>query len=230
MKDGLVIRNVAALVEPPREAQKHEPAVFTLEQARAFLDVVRGHRLEALFSVALSLGLRKGEVLGVRWQDVDFYAGTLSGKLPLVEPKTEKSRRTIRLPQVAVASLHTHRLPAGTGTADRGQQVGRNGNGLHDQHWHDARCPKPAQSLLRDHEVSYRTCRTSDFMTFGTVPLRSCWCRVSIRKSYRDLGGWSDIRIVLNTYSHVIPALKDEGAAKMDSILSPVLLRRKLLW
>jgi len=78
------------------------------EQARAFLDAAKGERLEALYTVALSLGLRIGEALGLRWQYIDFERRVLTvnrilerigrGKArrcKLVEPKTSRSRRTV---------------------------------------------------------------------------------------------------------------------------------------
>src|SRR5207302_6583175 len=102
----MVSRNVARLVDRPRiERKPINP--LTPDEARKFLREVRGHRLEALFSVALALGLRQGEALGLRWQDIDFAAGTIAvrnqlqrinGKLVLVAPKTEKSRRTLVMP------------------------------------------------------------------------------------------------------------------------------------
>ena len=69
LKWGLVSRNVATLVDPPRIERK-EMATLTPEQAPQFLAAVRGDRLEALYTVALSLGLRQGEALGLRWQDI----------------------------------------------------------------------------------------------------------------------------------------------------------------
>lgn len=114
---GLVSRNVATLVGPPR-IQRKEIRSFTPDEARTFLKIIKGDRLEALFSVALSLGLRQGEALGLRWQDIDFEARTLrvsyaiqriEGKLQIVEPKTERSRRVLPLPDTVLSSLRTHR-------------------------------------------------------------------------------------------------------------------------
>jgi integrase len=70
-RDGLVQRNVAALTDPPKYVRT-EVQPLTPEDAARFLDAIRGDRLEALYTVALSLGLRRGEVLGLRWQDVDL--------------------------------------------------------------------------------------------------------------------------------------------------------------
>ena len=66
-----MVRNPAALAEPPK-AERAEMKAFTPHEARRFLEAIAGHRLEALFSVALSLGLRQGEILGLRWSDVDL--------------------------------------------------------------------------------------------------------------------------------------------------------------
>lgn len=74
---GLVARNVATLVSPPRAPHK-EVRPFSPEEARQFLDATQGNRLEALYTVALACGLRQGEALGLRWQDVDVDAGTLT--------------------------------------------------------------------------------------------------------------------------------------------------------
>lgn len=72
---GYLMRNVAQLVETPR-VPRHKVQPLDERQARALLDAVRGHRMEVLYRVALSLGLRRGEVLGLRWVDVDFEAHT----------------------------------------------------------------------------------------------------------------------------------------------------------
>ena len=78
---------------------------------------VERDRLEALYRVALALGLRLGEALGLSWEDVDFATGTLrvkrslqrvDGKLMLKEPKTEKSRRALTMPQTLAVALRQH--------------------------------------------------------------------------------------------------------------------------
>src|SRR5207247_9792282 len=114
---GLVARNSAALVNGPR-VERYEIRPFTPEEARTFLANVRGHRLEALYSVALTLGLRQGEALGLRWQDVDLQLGylrvakqlqRLEGVFQLVEPKTARSRRTIVMPASVTRLRAEHR-------------------------------------------------------------------------------------------------------------------------
>jgi integrase len=126
-RDQLVVRNVAAVVKPPRTIGK-EVKPLTTAEARAFLSSVNGSRLEALFVVALSLGLRQGESLGVRWRDIDFERATLRvryalqklkvkadadtgpSSFHLVEPKTKSSRRTIALPEATRNALLAYRI------------------------------------------------------------------------------------------------------------------------
>jgi integrase len=117
-KWGLVSRIVAALADPPR-VPEYGARFLTLDEARAFLAAARGDRLEALYSVALSVGLREGEALGLRWSEVDLEARTLRvthalervpGRgLQLVEPKTKSSRRALVLPDIVVRQLRAHR-------------------------------------------------------------------------------------------------------------------------
>jgi integrase len=112
-----VPRNVAALVPGPK-VERYDITPFTPQEARKFLTAIGGDRLEALYSVALTLGLRQGEALGLRWQDVDVELGYLrvhkhlqrvDGIPTLVEPKTSGSRRTLVLPASIVQTLRSRR-------------------------------------------------------------------------------------------------------------------------
>lgn len=116
-KWGLVARNVATLVDPLRTV-KPEIRPMTVEQTKAFLTNCKRNRLEALFTVALAIGLRQREALGLRWEDVDWEAGVLhvrhslqriNKKLVLSELKTKSSRRDLPLIDVIAAGLRAHR-------------------------------------------------------------------------------------------------------------------------
>jgi integrase len=111
-----VTRNVVVLVDPPR-VEKHTISVLTPEQGQRLLSTAAGHRLEALYTVALLLGLREGELLGLRWSDIDFTAHTLrvgqtvqrvSGTLLLAPPKTESSKRLLPMPMKVERALARH--------------------------------------------------------------------------------------------------------------------------
>jgi integrase len=118
-RDGIVARNVAALARPPRLV-RHELRVLTAAETRLLLEGTADDDLGPLFAVAATTGLRQGEVLGLRWQDVELtdtaptltvnrsLARTASG-FELAEPKTARSRRTLDLAPVAVAALRRQR-------------------------------------------------------------------------------------------------------------------------
>jgi integrase len=107
--------NAAALVDIPRcELHKIEP--LTLDEARSFLSAIKGHRLEALYTMTLLLGLREGEVLGLLVSNIDFDKNTVTidgalqyqdSKLIRTTPKTKASIRTLPLPTTLVPLLRT---------------------------------------------------------------------------------------------------------------------------
>ena len=119
VKEERVRRNVAALVDSPKGAGTKLDDALTAEEAKLVLDAARGDRLEAMAILALSLGLRRGELLGLRWRDVDLDAGTLtisqtvsriSGRgLVVSTPKTDNAARTIPLVSRARTALEDHR-------------------------------------------------------------------------------------------------------------------------
>lgn len=117
--EGMVTRNVAALANGVKVGRS-EGRTLTPEQARQLLAHLTGDRLEAAYTVALSLGLRRGELLGLTWADVTLDAtpprlvATRTSRvrpagLVLAETKTAGSRRTVHLPGPVVAALRSHR-------------------------------------------------------------------------------------------------------------------------
>ena len=123
---GFLARNVCELVSPPRVVHK-EIKPLTLEQIYKLLEAAKGHPLEALFLLAVTTGMRRGELFGLKWQDIDLAKGELHVRRALVrmptgqgykeaEPKTQNSRRSIVLTTRAVEALEAHRLSTGRGT------------------------------------------------------------------------------------------------------------------
>ena len=222
---GLVSRNAAALVDPPR-VERYEIKPFTPDEARSFLSAIRGDRLEALYSVALTMGLRQGEALGLRWREIDLELGYLrvskqlqriDGKLQLVDPKTVGSRRTLVLPSSIVAKLRDHRirqlderLRAGAnwretdlvfsamdGGALEGSTVTRS--------FH-ARLGAAGIAQRRFHDLRH-SCATL-LLVQGVSP-----------RVVMDVLGHSEIGMTMNTYSHVIPELRRDAADRMDDLI-----------
>lgn len=115
---GYVDRNVASLAAAPK-VKRYDAAYLSVEQARSFLAAARSDRLYAMYCVAMALGLRQGELLGLRWADVDFEQGVLHVRhalksingqgLVLMETKTPKSRRDLVIPEFVRSELRRHR-------------------------------------------------------------------------------------------------------------------------
>lgn len=116
----LVSRNVAALTDPPK-TETFQPKPLAPAEVSQLLEHFAGDREEALYVVAVMLGLRQGEILGLIWDDVDFGKGTLQVRRQLqwsvdkprrallVEPKTERSKRQLPLPSDVLEVLRRHR-------------------------------------------------------------------------------------------------------------------------
>ncbi|MBV9615899.1 MAG: site-specific integrase [Ktedonobacteraceae bacterium] len=96
---------------------------LTVEEAALLIATAEGHRLWALIVVALATGMRRGELMGIKWNDIDFEARTLTvrrtvlyytvdsvAKYRIHEPKTASGRRTIHLPEFAIEALKKHRI------------------------------------------------------------------------------------------------------------------------
>src|SRR5215210_4975696 len=114
--DGLIPRNATEAVKPP-QVRREEIRPLTPEQVKMLLDAANSDRLEALYVLAVTTGLRQGELLGLKWDDIDLKVGTLQvrrtlttakGGPVLSAPKTKSSRRTVRLSQAALEALRSH--------------------------------------------------------------------------------------------------------------------------
>jgi integrase len=114
---GYMTRNPCDAVARPKPSRK-AIRYFTAEETNRFLVVARGDRLNALYVLAVSAGLRQRELFGLKWRDVDWTAGAIAvqrtiddlrGKLSVGEPKTAKGRRRVELPAIAMTALREHR-------------------------------------------------------------------------------------------------------------------------
>ena len=200
---------------------------MTPEQARAFLDAAHGQRLEALYAVALALGLRQGEALALRWVDLDLDAGfvtvraglqRVAGRLVLVEPKTPKSRRTIAAPPIVVAALRAHRsrqlqdrLAAGAAWQDLDFVFCTQTGG-----------PLDSRNVTRDFQ---RSLAKAGLPHMRFHDLRHSCASLLLAQGVHprvvmETLGHSQIALTLNTYSHVIPVLQREAADRMEAALS----------
>ncbi len=224
MRWGIVGRNSAALVDGPR-VEQYEIRPFTVEEAKRFLAAIKGDRLEALYSVALTMGLRQGEALGLRWQDVDLDLGYLrvtkqlqriDGRFVLVEPKTARSRRTLAIPPAIVPTLRDHKL-----RQDREYTPHPNANSLRlvftrpdgepldgtvVTHQFHRLLDRAGIAQRRFHDLRH-SCAT--LLLAQDVPARVVM----------EILGHSQISLTMNTYTHVLPELKREAANRMNAVV-----------
>ena len=223
---GILARNPAILVDGPRVPRYEVPAMDPAD-ARRLLEAVRGDRLEALYTVALSIGLRQGEVLGLRWQDVDLDRATLSvrfalqriaGQLQLVEPKTRQSRRTLALPERVVTSLRQHRarqlrekLWAASRWRESGlvftSSIGTPLDGTNVTHHLQDLLEAAGLPRMRFHDLRHAC--ASLLIAQGVHP-----------RVVMETLGHSQIGLTMNLYAHVLPALQREAAGQMEAILA----------
>ena len=226
MQRGRVARNVATLVDAPT-ARREEVQSLTAAEARKLLEVATELPNGARWSVALALGLRQGEALGLLWDAVDLDAGTLTVRralqrqagegLVLVEPKSRAGRRTIKLPDALRDALRVHRvrqteqrLAAGNVWEDRGfvfcQPTGRPIDRRRD--WQDWKTLLKAAGV-RDARLHDARHTAATLLLQQGVPARVVM----------DILGHSQISLTLGTYSHVVLELAQEAAERMGKAL-----------
>src|ERR1700712_4927092 len=218
MQRGHIARNVATLVDPPRQQQSDLATALDLDEARAVLEAARGTRNEARWTVALALGLRQSEALALQWKDIDLLTGTLTVRrsihrvrgrgLIYEEPKTRRSQRTLALPLPLVTELEQQR------TAQRGERM------LAGSDWEDEDLVfaqpngRPIDKkvdykrwckLLR--EAGVRHVRLHDGRHTAATLLLSEGIHPRV---VMELLGHSQMRTTMDIYSHVMPALARE--------------------
>ncbi|MBF6604993.1 MAG: site-specific integrase [Chloroflexi bacterium] len=229
-RTDLVNRNVARLARPPR-IPRRQVSPLTVEQARTFLGAIVTDRLRALYLVALGVGLRQGEILGLRWRDLDLAAGTLTvrhalaridGRLVLVEPKSATSRRVVPLPALVRDALVAHRArqmeepgPLRPESADEFADLvftttlGTPLDGITVTRRFQRILAAADLPKQRFHDLRHAC---ASLLLAQGVPARVVM----------ETLGHSEISLTLNTYSHVLPSLGREAADRMDAVLSGV--------
>jgi integrase len=228
MRFGLVLRNVADLVDPPRKPRR-EMAVYDEDQARKLIATASGDRFEALCVLVLATGMREGELLALRWSEVNLEKATVTvlatlqqypGQRPSrEETKTTHSTRVIALPQTVVRALLQHHQAQQEEQARLGAAWNANdlvfpntiGNPMHASsfrtRWWRALVTKAGLPYIRFHDLRH----TAATLLLGRgVPV----------KVVSEMLGHANVSITLNMYGHVLPHMQHQAAQTMDVILS----------
>jgi integrase len=223
---GRVRRNVGRIAVAPR-VPRHEARTLTPAQARKLLAAARGDELETFVTVALSCGLRHGEALGLRWDDVDVDAKVLRVKRTLrrktgaglvtTDPKSATSRRTVPIPAVCLRSLSRQRKRQAAARRAAGRvwtetgyvftsAVGTPMDPANVRHRFTRLTIAAGLGPWTPHELRHSA---ASLLLAQGVPL----------KVVSDLLGHSSITITADVYSHVLPELQREAAMAMDRAL-----------
>ena len=227
VKWNLIARNVCDLVTPP-VPQQHEVQPLTPEQAQRLLQVAREHKLETLLTVAIATGMRRGELLGLHWQDVDFNEGCLYvrrtvgriGKFGVVlsEPKTKQGRRKIVLPGFVIDALKRHQerqlaMREKAGTQWREKDIvfcNMYGDYLSTTNLQIAfkRLLQSAELPdIRFHDLHHSA--ATFLAKLGVHP-----------KVVQEIRGHSNISMTMDIYSHVFLSMQQEAMDKLDDLFN----------
>lgn len=229
MREEIVSRNVGTLVRPPR-LEKSERRPWSGEEVAQFRTISVGHRLHSLFELAYSVGLRRGELLGLRWSDVDLDGRLLHIRQTMQRlgsdhgrvfgpPKSARSRRSVPIPESAARSLELHRASQtaelrGTDRTNKLDLVFTTSLGT----------PIEPSNLRRDFEA---------LIVAAGVPrirfhdLRHTCASLLFERGVpprvvMDLLGHSTLSITTDLYAHVMPTTLANAASAMDELLTEV--------
>ncbi len=226
VKWGLVSRNVADAVDPPR-IHRNEMQTWSEDEVSRFLEASKGSPYYELFFTALFTGMRRSELLGLAWQNVDFIFSQIyvnrslhhlkDGSYVFTEPKSAKSRRTIALSPSAILLLHGYKEK---------QKLERTmlGIPLKDSDLVFSKVegkPLRPNTITRAFEVLAAHCglpviRLHDARhTHASLMLK----QGVHPKIVQERLGHASIQMTLDTYSHVAPGLQQAAANKFDDIV-----------
>ena len=225
VRDDVLPRNVCDAVKAPRKVKK-EMRPLTPEQARTFLEAARGDRLEALYILAVTAGLREGELLGLRWEDVDLEGGVLRVRrqltrtkdgLSFTAPKRGKTR-VVRLTGPAIVALVAHQEVQTRAQTNAGSL------------WQDSDLvfTSTAGTPVDVGNLTYRSFRPllmrADLPQIRFHDLRHTCATLLLSKGthpkiVQEMLGHATITQTMDTYSHVLPDMQGEAVSAMERAL-----------
>ncbi len=233
MKNGMIARNVALLVENIGKPHQKEMNVLDAQGVKKLLEAAQGSEYYPILRLALLTGMRRSEILGLRWKDVDLSLGHIAviqalhvlrgGQIVYESPKSAKSRRQIALSPVAVLVLKAH--------LEKQQAL-----------WQQFGLPltpdclvfsfpeseRPEGKPILPNTLTHAYIKIARKAGLGGVrlhDLRHSHATLMLQakvhpKIVQERLGHSSISITLDTYSHVVPGLQEAAALALDKVLS----------
>ncbi|TPG74361.1 site-specific integrase [Brevibacillus laterosporus] len=226
VKWQLISKNIMDNVDPPRLEQK-EIITWSPEQANEFLAFAMKDKYYVAFVLAIYTGMRRGEILGLRWKDVDFEKAKISIQQTLYrpanqgiifqEPKTKSAKRRISIPDFVIQELKAHK-------ARQNKNKLQYGEGYQDfdliVSYDDGR-PQDPRNLLRHYERLIKGC--------GLPSIRFHDLRHTHATMLLQLGehpkvvserlGHSRVGITMDVYSHVMPDMQKDAADNFEKMM-----------
>jgi len=223
LRQGKVTRNAAALAEVSGGRPARPGVALDVEQAQHFLRSVEGDDLEAAYVLALYLGMREGELLGLQWESVDFakrqirvhqqVQPNLDGKLELMDTKSVKGHRLLPMPDDVTSALQTHKAR----TARLRLQAASS-------YVFTTRTGKPhgARNVIRAFKRALKRAglpeiRFHDLRHSCNSLLEAQGVSARVRM---EILGHSDIRLTENVYTHIVPASMRDAVEGMGRLLT----------
>lgn len=231
---GYISRNVCDLVDPPRIVSR-EVTPLTLEQAQAFLENVRENRLEMLLTMAVVTGMRRGELLALRWSNIDFDRKTLLvlhtvDYIPKygyveTEPKTAAGKRLVKLHPFLIEKLKQYRVRQLEQQLKQGKDWENRDlvfADLRGGYFNPGYLNRLFTRLLR--EVGLPHMHFHDLRHSAATILLSMGVNIKV---IQELLGHSDIAITLRVYGHLLPSMQGEAVEKWDDVFGDDKKKRK---
>lgn len=220
-----VSRNVCDFVDPPRIVSR-EATPLTLEQAQALLKSVREHRLETLLTMAVVTGMRRGELLALRWSNIDLSRKTLLvlhtvDYIPKygyveTEPKTMAGKRLVSLPSFLIDMLKQHRVRQLEQQLKQGEVwEGRDlvFPDLRGEYFNPNYLLRVFKRVLAEAGIPHM--HFHDLRHSAATILLSMGVNVKV---IQELLGHSDIDITLGLYSHLLPSMQQEVVDRWEDV------------
>ena len=228
VRHNIVVKNVALDANPPKpSACAHsEMPTWTASELKQFLDGTEDRPDYPAYLLAATTGMRRGEVLGLRWKDIDLEAKTLSIRQTLLsvgyvkqlsEPKTDKSRRNITLDDYTVAALKSYKARKAEERLAKGPTYSTSGFVFTDESGEPLH-PDRFSKVFRDLVAK------SGLPRIRLHDLRHTWATLALRqgihpKVVSERLGHSSISMTMDVYSHAIPALQKEAADQVAALV-----------
>jgi len=208
VKWSLIPVNVVANVDKPKNRSK-EVKPLDEEQVRRLLEAAGGNPLESLYLIAVTTGLRQGELLGLKWSDVDLEGGILKVRRTVYNgvinpPKTKKGKRSVTLTKRAIRSLENHPRECEWIFCTK-TSTPISCHNLHNRSWKPLLRKAGLPIDTRFHDLRHTAATL--LLTKGVHP-----------KIVQEMLGHSSISITLDTYSHVLPNMQEKAVEAMEDI------------